>query len=200
MKKAIAILAVLSLAAFAGQNLSIEGSAVGSDGDWLQYDDGTSHWLTWGGTYRGVWFNIEDFVPGGDNGLLEQAELWFYHHAERPWDTSDVYIELWNGDVNGPVAQLDQQMKVALHNAPIFVDYDPMVGVEANFWSLINSEMSAGGWPSVLGDNTPGTHSFFSDDFIVWEPWGEMGDYIIRANWNPAAFDNSSWGSLKTTF
>ncbi len=208
MKKAMAVLAVLSLAAFAGQNVSIEAGVAGNgDGDWLQYDDGTYNWLTWGGTYRGVWFNIEDFIPGMGDGLLEQSELWFYHHSSYPWDTSDVYIELYNGDAMGPQTQLDQTMVTAIHGAPIYVDYDPMFAVEANFWCLANTEMSAGGWPAILGDNYQGgeSHSFFSDDFIVWEPWtiNDLAcNYFVRVNWNedPSAFDNTTWGSLKATF
>jgi len=205
MKKAIAILAVLSLVSFAGQ-IAVDLGTIERDADWLVYDDGSPNWLTWGGTYRGVWFNTQDFNPGWGGGDVDQAELWFYHHSSYPWDTSDVYVELWNGDAMGPTAQLDQTMKTAIHYAPIYVTYSPVVAVEQNFWILANTEMSAGGWPAVLGDGAQGTifHSFFSDDFIVWEPWdiGGACNYFISASFtaDPGAFDNTTWGALKTTF
>ena len=70
MKKAIAILAVLSLVAFAG-NVAVDlGQMPEKDADWLVYDNGSPNWLTWGGTYRGVWFNIEDFIPGAGDGQI----------------------------------------------------------------------------------------------------------------------------------
>jgi len=194
---------------FANQE-SVNLDPVSNDGDWLQYDDGSPMWITWGGTYRGVWFNILDFIPGMNNGTLEQSRLWFYHHASYPWDTSDVYVEVWNGDAMGPVTQVDQTMITAIHYAPVYVAYTvlptPVCPVEQNFWLLVNTEMSAGGWPATLGDgNTPGTifHSFFSDDFIVWEPWDINGacNYFMAVNWTfITAFDNTTWGSLKATF
>ena len=203
MKKAIAILAVLSLVAFAGQ-VAVELGQIERDGDWLVYDNGTPNWLTWGGTYRGVWFNIEDFIPGQGNGLLEESEFWFYHSSSYPWDTSDVYLEIWNGDSMGPTAQLDQTMVTAIHYAPVYAAYSPQVAVEANFWALANTEMSAGGWPAILGDGDQGSifHSFYSDDFIVWEPWdiGGACNYFVSVNWNSDAFNSTTWGSLKTTF
>jgi len=205
MKKAIAVLAVLSLAAFAGQMAVNLGPMPQKDADWLVYDDGSPKWLTWGGTYRGVWFNIEDFIPGAADGQLLESEFWFYHHPSHPWDTSDVYLEIWDGDAMGPTAQVDQTMITAIHYAPVYGEYDPAAAVGPNFWALANTEMSAGGWPSVLGDgNTPGSsfHSFYSDDFIVWEPWdiGGSCNYFISVLWDPASFDNTTWGSLKATF
>ena len=202
MKKAIAILAVLSLAALAGQVAVNLDPIQGSDADWLVYDDGTANWLTWGGMFRGVWFNIEDFVPGETSAGINESEFWFYHHADHPWDTSDVYLEIWNGDAMAPTAQLDQTMITAIHYAPVFATYATPLIAEGNFWALANTEMSAGGWPALLGDGTPGVHSFFSDDFIIWEPWGDMGDYFVRVNADiPAlALDNTTWGSLKATF
>ena len=203
MKKAIAILVVLSIVAFASQ-VAIDPVQVERDYDWLRYDDGTYNWLTWGGTYRGVWFNAQDFVPGATDGMVQQAELWFYHHSSYPWDTSDVYIEIWNGDAMGPTAQLDQTMLTAVHAAPIYAMYSDTLDVEQNFWCLANTEMSAGGWPAILGDNmnTTISHSFYSDDFIVWEPWtiDSACNYFVAVYWEPSAFENTSWGALKATF
>ena len=204
MKKAIAILAVLSLAALAGQVAVNLDPIQGSDADWLTYDDGTPNWYTWGGVYRGVWFNCEDFIPGAVGISVTQSEVWFYHGVSsgNVWDTSDVYIEIWNGDSMAPVTQLDQTMGVAAHYAPMYTTYaTPLMG-EANLWCIVNTELSAGGWPSVLGDGTPGVNSFFSDDFIIWEPWGDMGDYMIaiEGDIDPGALSSSSWGSLKAAF
>jgi hypothetical protein len=204
MKKAIAILAVLSIAAFAGEIVVNLGPTPEKDADWLQYDNGSAWWLTWGGMYRGVWFNAEDFTTESVSSVgIQQAELWFYHSSSRPWDISDFYCEIWNGDAMGPVTQLDQTLITAIHYSPVYADYSPEMIAEPNFWCLINTEMSAGGWPSVLGDSIASSaeNSFFSDDFIVWEPWG-MGNYFIRiyADVPYYSIDNTTWGSLKATF
>jgi hypothetical protein len=202
MKKAIAILAVLSLVAFAGQVAVNLDPVPQKDADWLQYDDGTPAWFTWGGTYRGTWFNVQDFVPGAIGATIQQSEFWFYHHSSYPWDTSDVYLEIWNGGASAPVTQLDKTQAVAAHYAAVTTTYaTPLVG-EQNFWALANTEMSSGGWPSCLGDSTAGTHSFYSSDFIIWEPWGEVGDYLIRvyAEVTPSALSGVTWGALKAAF
>lgn len=209
MRKAIAILVVLSLVAFAGQ-ASVDLNPVNRDGDWLEYDDGTPGWYTWGATYRGVWFNVQDFFPTATDGWLEQAEFWFYHEeTSHPWDTSDVYAEIWNGDVNGPVTQIDQQMITALDYAPVYSTYTgETCVVEQNFWAAANVSMSSGGWPSLLLDDQDSAvaHSFLSDDLIVWEPYtltsGKIINFLLSVEWNPVenAFSNSTWGSLKATF
>ncbi len=208
MKIAVAILVVLSLVAFAGQVAVSGGSVVENDADWLVYDTGTLKYLTWGGMYRGVWFNVEDFVPGMVAADVEESSFWFYHHSSYPWDSSDVYLEIWNGDAMGPIAQLDQTMKTAVHGVPTTVAYSPVIEAEGNFWAIINTEMSSGGWPSVRGDDLiqASTHSYYSDDLIVWSPWGDpaaYGNYFIQvlAELIPSgALDNTTWGSLKATF
>ena len=204
MKKAMAVLAVLSLVAFAGQVAVNLDPVQETDADWLTYFNGSPHWLTWGGTYRGTWFNAQDFIPGAGSGEVMQSEFWFFHHSSYPWDTSDVYLELWNGDAMGPMTQLDQTMKTAVHYSQVLVTYPTPVGVEQNFWGLANTELSAGGWPAILADNTQGStgiHSFYSDDFIVWEPW-DLGNFWIGVYWEEVAgaFDNTTWGALKATF
>jgi hypothetical protein len=42
-------------------------------------------------------------------------------------------------------------------------------------------------------------HSFFSDDFIVWEPWGEMGEYYIKAT-GTFSLNSTTWGAVKALF
>jgi len=170
----------------------------GYDAEVLQYDDGTAGWITWGGTYRGVWFNTQDFNPSSIGFALEQMEYWFYNSG---WTTDQFYSEIWNGDDTGPVPpRLVQKIVVAIHYAPCYHIFNPPLDVEQNFWGVVNTKRSTGGWPSILGDNTPEEHSFFSDDMITWEPW-ELGDYFIRAHGEFASsFDAGSWGSIKALF
>ena len=198
MKMFVVILVVLSQVVFAGQ-ISVDLDPVQrTDGDWFRYDSGTAKWLTWGGMYRGVWFNTEDFVPGMGGWEIAQSEFWFYHHASYPWDTSDVYIEIWNGDSMAPVTQLDQTTVTAVHYAPVYAIYPAFILIEANFWAIANTEMSAGGWPASLGDEFPEGHSFYSDDNIIWEPW--IGDYFVAVEPCIYALTGTTWGSLKVAF
>jgi hypothetical protein len=204
MSRSIALLAVLSLVSFAGVGqMAVEPGHAASDGDWLQYDNGTYHWYTWGGTYRGTWFDIQDFIPSATSYIVSISELWFYHQSSHPWDTSDVYVELWNGDNMGPTALLDQTIMTAASLSPSYCIYSPSITTLQNFWCLANTELSAGGWPSILGDNSQATiaHSFFSDDFIVWEPWDLGGAcyYLIRVAWLDS-IDRTTWAGLKTSF
>jgi hypothetical protein len=176
----------------------------------FQYDDGTANWLSWAGLYRGVWFNTQDWVPGAGGATLSSLEFWFYHHASYPWDTASFYAELYNGGAAAPATLLDQTSVTALHYSPVYTDYTEFfypwgIEVEQNFWGVVNTEMSAGGWPSILGDNTPQpvSHSFFSDDFIVWQPWVMGGatanDFFIRGE-SCLGLDETTWGSIKTLF
>ncbi len=202
------ILLLLSVAAFAGQTrVDVPGTVAGGVDYELSYDNGTFHWLTWGGMYRGTWFHTNDFFPGGyPDFAIEQIEYWFYEHSSYPWDTADFYSEVWHGVESGPISvRLLQRTVTAIHLAPCYHLVDPPFNVEPDFWCLINTEMSAGGWPSVLGDySQPGDagHSYFSDDFIVWEPWGEMGEYFIAVTgYIPGeALNTTTWGAVKALF
>jgi hypothetical protein len=175
----------------------------------MQYDDGTAYWSVFAGSYRGVWFDSDDFYGSGTADLLvNYLEFWFYHSSSYPWDTALFYAELWNGDNGGPVTQLDQTSVAAAHYAPCIADYPSVIWAEADIWALENaSVMSAGGWPSILGDNTPqsASHSFYSDVF-VWQPWIVGGDtandFFIRAGAAPPgwALDEATWGAIKTLF
>lgn len=179
-----------------------------SDGNWLVYDDGTANWFTWDGTYRGVWFNLYDFVPGWTSCQISEAELWFYHHAYYPWDTSEFTMELWNGDSNGPDVFLFDTTTTAFHYAPVNIVISPGVIAESNFWCLQNAEFSSGGWPSILSDHgIPGTvyHSFFSDTLSgVWQPFDRVGpaDFLVRiyADMLTVNLQRTSWGALKAVF
>lgn len=206
MNTGVVLTTVFSLAATAG-NVSVDpGPIMEREAyQWLSYHNGTPAWLTWVGTYRGVWFDIEDFRPGGGSSLIAQTELWFFHHSEHPWDTSNAYVELYNGDAAGPITLLDQQMITAQHFTPVYVYYVPPIQVDPDFWIVLNTELSAGGWPSLLGDNDQSLlpHSFFHD-FINWEPWsigGAYCNYFISAFVEaPSSLRGTSWGSLKNCF
>jgi hypothetical protein len=172
------------------------------DSEWFTYCSGSPGWLSWEGTYRGTWFHLEEFYPGVTNGFISEVELWFYHNSSYPWDTSDVYVEVWGGDSSGPVNLLDQQMVTALHMTPVYVYYDPPLEVPDDFWVLLNTEMSAGGWPSILGDDSeePVAHSFYSNDHSLWEPWLSGRNYFISVLADCDELSGISWGELKSLF
>lgn len=198
MRKSFAALLLLSLPLLAG---NVRVDLPGGSGD-LTYFNGSPHWVSWDGVYRGTWFNTDDFMPGSQGFNLGQVEYWFYEHLSYPWDTDEFYSEVWNGDQTGPQILLAQETVTASHYSPCHHEAD--VVTEQNFWCLVNTEMSAGGWPSILGDySMPGDagHSFYSDDFILWEPWGEMGEYYISAgySWWPST-DATTWGAVKALF
>ncbi len=205
MRRAFIVLAVYAFTAFAA-NAWIEGIPVaggGTDQDYLQYDDGFAYWFHWGGSWRGVWFNTDDFMPGMIAFVLDFSEYWFFHHVSYPWDVSDFYAEVWNGDYMTPMALLDQTQVTAIHYTPVYANYSTPVVAGVDFWGLVNTEMSSGGWPSILGDNTAPSvdHSYYSDDFFIWEPWG-IGDYFIRieGGFISGALDNVTWGEIKSSF
>jgi len=180
--------------------------------DWLTYNDGTPNWICWEGQYRGVWFNTADFLPGGGSLELENTEVWFYHSTSYLWDTGETYIEFWNGGSTAPEILLEQFTIIAVHYAPVCFDHSPdWIPVEQEFWIIQNTELSSGGWPSMLGDGSNLTipHSMISDNMILWEPfviesWGGSELFISTSGAYPwqhgAALDACSWGSLKTVF
>ncbi len=172
-----------------------------TDRDWLAYDNGTAHWFTWHGARRAVWFDVQDFIPGAEIIDIYTSQVWFYHDVSYPWDVSDVYIELWNGSVNGPVDILDQSVTAAAHYAPAFIDYEPPVTADRFFWCVANTGMSAGGWPSMLGDsNLYPAHSFEYDTGIWWS-LSQYGEYFMRITQTPPpALQRTTWAQLKTVF
>ena len=173
-------------------------------GSVLQYDDGTAFWLTWGGLSRGVWFDVTDFEPMDEAWGLGMVELWFFCHSSYPWDTASFYLEIYGGDEGGPEDQISQTSVTASHMGPTMVYFDPPLDVPDDFWVLVNTEMSAGGWPLLYGDDGPNftgaCHSFTSDDFLVYEPW-DFGDFFIRCHGLPvSSLTETTWGALKRLF
>ena len=202
MKVSLSLFLLVASITFASQIAVDLPPMQGTDADWLRYDDGTAGWITWGGMYRGVWFDMNDFAPDMRNGAIYQSELWFYHDTNYCWDIGEVYVEIWDGPFSAPVTRLDKTMITATHYAAVYVTYaTPLITTNSEFWAIANTELSMGGWPSILGDGTPGTHSFFSDDLFIWESWGDMGDYFIALEAGVYSdLDNVTWGSLKAVF
>lgn len=204
----IYLLAVLLLGGLAPSgNLKLDEPVLIESRDIFQYDDGSSYWLTWTGTYRGVWFNTGDFYGSPVPICVGATEHWFYHYGyPYVWDASAFYCEIYGGDQSGPVTELDHTSATATHNAPVIVAHSPVVHTDPNFWVIENTEMSTGGWPSTLGDNTPNSadHSFYSEDFQTWEPWVIQGpganDLFIRCEDDPCSLEGFTWGSIKTLF
>ncbi len=167
----------------------------------LSYHDSNPQWLTWGGTYRGTWFDAEDFVPGTTGCLIESAELWFYQSPNHLWDTSQVYVELWNGGAGGPTELLSRvEVTALLQPSATVVYFDPPVETEPDFWCILNTEFSAGGWPSILADGTPSGHSLYSDDGLIWEEF-DIGDYFISVcHDDDSSLQRTTWGGVKAVF
>ncbi len=204
MRSIITVLAVLCTTVFAAGVIDLD--PVNRADEWLSYDDGSPSWYAWEGIYKGVWFNLEDFVPGWSGGVsLTKTEIWFFHDSGHPWDISDFYCEMWNGDASAPVAQLDQVLLTAVHYAPVYAVYTTPVSVENNFWALANTELSSGGWPSIISDGAGSAvaHSFFTNNFVTWEPWEPstgLSNYFIAVLPEPWSLNSTTWGALKAVF
>ncbi len=171
----------------------------------LQYDNGTANWVTWAGSYRGVWFDTQDFYSWPCSIDVSSAEVWFYHHSMYPWDTGVALIELWNGDpVTGFTDFLASNQANAMHYAPADITYDPAVTVAPDFWCLQNLELSAGGWPSILsdgGETTTPVHSYYSEGGILYEymQGPKYCNYMTRI-YTDTSLERTTWGGLKTVF
>ena len=204
----LAILMALTASAGAGGEMIQPVEAPATD-DVLQYDDGTALWITWGGLYRGTWFHTADFYSEPCDFKLGGAELWFYHSGSYPWDTDQFILEVYNGAQSGPEELLYDTTVTAAHMTGVIVFPADSILADPDFWILENTELSGGGWPSILADNSPNSvdHSFFSDDFIAWEPWTVGGgdtacDFLIRAHGSPMdlSLQSETWGGIKALF
>jgi hypothetical protein len=110
------------------------------------------------------------------------------------------YAELYNASEQGmPEELLEQSVAVAAHFSPVYVEFNPGIVADSNFVCLVNTEMSSGGWPSQLRDDTPNftgnAHSFDSSG------WMETSDWLIRAHGEPElGLSQRSWGGIKALF
>ncbi len=165
----------------------------------MVYDDGTPAWLTWSGNYRAVWFDPCDFVMEPPiNYYLTSIEMWFFHDSNYPWDTSSFSCEIWTGDILCPVSLFESQYCTAQHYSPVSYQTENLFYVDYCFWTVLDFTQSVGGWPSLICDATPSSslsHSFVSDDFIIWEPWT-----VEQSSSYSLDFPTLSWGTLKTLF
>jgi hypothetical protein len=88
---------------------------------------------------------------------------------------------------------------IATHYSAVTCTYSPHIYTEADFWGLVNTSMSSGGWPSTLCDIGPNftgqPHSFYSEDFIIWEPWSPGASCSLLLTLEP-----DSWGGIKGLF
>lgn len=169
--------------------------------DVLSYDDGSAKWIVWSGTYKGVWFNLADFGMSG-NWDAHTLEFWFYHHVSYPWDVSAFYGDIYNGGAAAPEYWLSSTSATATHFAPLYIPLPSPVSAEDEFWLVVETGFSAGGWPSSLLDDTPNAvdHSFYSYDFADWTPW-QMGDLLFRTyDYWFEGIDTSTWAEIKTLF
>lgn len=204
-----AAMALVLIAALSGIDLELESPVFCSaqDGQLYNYDDGTAYWLTWGGTWRGVWFSMDDFGASGNTLACDGTQFWFYHHSSPAWDTSTFFAELWTDESGSPGLLLSSETLIATHYSADWAWYDPPIDAGNSFWVLVNTSLSSGGWPSTLGDGTPQpevSQSFFSDDFEVWEPWVITGtyanDYLIRAHGSFLDLEEATWAGIKSLF
>lgn len=175
---------------------------------WLCYDDGTPAWTNWAGAYRGVWFDLEDFIPSATGYCISMSEIWFSHEISYPWDTSQTLVEIWNGDpAAGFTELLSSTQLTAVHLSPVFADYDPPIEIVEYFWYLQNTELSSGGWPSIVSDQgseSPSWGNSYHTDGTTLVPCmhgSNYCNYFIRIlGWPPVSFKETSWGSIKTVF
>ncbi|MCD4774690.1 MAG: hypothetical protein K8S15_01400 [Candidatus Aegiribacteria sp.] len=210
MKNLLIVLALAAAFTFTADSYPVEDPVAympGTD-DALQYDDGTSYWIVSGAAYYGTWFDMLDFTTN-PNYEFESTEWWFYHHASLPWDTDQIVLELWAGDVTGPATPLASDHVTAIHNAPVIVNYLPGISIETDFWMIANTiEYSILGLPSVIYDQfnnfTGIAHSYYQNG-LLWEPVVRAGyeiDALFRVYIIPtgAGLNNESWGAIKGLF
>ena len=174
--------------------------------EWITYATESPACICWEGIFRGTWFSLNDFYPGATSWEIEQVAVWFDHSVSYPWDVSQVYAEIWSGGQSGPDQQLSQILTTAVDGGPTILSYPASISAGNDFWVMINTEFSGGGWPSNLGDTESSmsvSHSFYSDNFVSWEPWlieGNISNYAVFVDMTALGFDGMSWGELKTIF
>lgn len=170
MKTAVALLSAICAFAFAGPELSYHGSS--------------PEWLFSGGSSKGTFFHLEDFIPGASEFTIEWAEVWLYSL------TAPAYVEIWNGAGSGPSELLARE---ELTESRVW--FNPPVVTGADFWCVVNSTEPQ----SILADGEPDGHSFFSEDFLVWEPF-DLGEFFISVGNDNESLGRVSWGMIKNCF
>ena len=131
---------LLYSAAFAIEGFAIDYPVKPAGTDYyLQYDDCTAQWIMSGYGSYATWFDVEDFIPAGCAFDCEYSEWWFYHHVNSPWDTDQIVLEFWEGDVSGPVTLLACDTVTAIHFTSVQLYYAPSVLSGPQFWLVANT-------------------------------------------------------------
>ena len=158
------------------------------------------------GTYRGVSCDCADFSPDAGSGLIYAVEVYFWESISNPenqWDTDDVYIEIWNSDLTLMLVQSDVYVEHYPGQClPVVVNYMSPVTVEQEFWVVINTERSPKGCPISVADNTPGSHSGYSEDISgVWTAYTE-GDFHLSLNieFISQSLGQVTWAQIKQAY
>ncbi len=198
---------VLIFAMFANVFCDAGSSAIAAveSGDRLQYDDGEPEWLALEGTWRGTWFRATDFCPEAQGFLLGGAEILLY---TDPGDIDLFTLSVHSGGPAGPGDLMyDTTIVAQLMQEPVIV-FPESLQTDTDFWLVLHSQSTEGATVPLLGDGTPNStsHSFYSMDFIQWEPWVVEGpsanDYFIRATGSflpDQPLEHRTWASVKST-
>lgn len=210
MKKVLIVLALVTAFAFAADSYLVDDPGQGGSGtdDMLQYDSGTAAYYWHDASYWGTWFDVTDFVSVASDFECNYTEWWFYEHPDGPyWDTDQAVLELWVGDVAGPVTKLTSDQITATSYTALQVDYaTPVLVGGTDFWMISDASVySSDGSPYVLTDGTDNftgiAHSFASGDFFLWDPLESGGintNMFFRAEGTIiVSLDSESWGAIK---
>lgn len=208
MRKALPVLAFAGVLAFAAGHVRVE-DITGGTGPIskveFQYDDDTPAWVIGDFVYYGTWFDPTDFLPGGTPSFdIYWVEWWFYHSPVLPWDTDMISLEIWYGDSEMPVVQVEQDDVNAVHCAPVRIYYD-LYDVHWGFWTICNTIVhSARRSPTGIYDGTLNftgiPHTFGSNDYILWQPivaGGVPVDVLHRVTVEIFNLYSESWGAIK---
>ncbi len=170
MKTAIALLSGICALALAGCELSYHGSS--------------PEWIFNGGASRGTWFHLEDFIPGAEEFTVEWAEVVIYS------STAPVFVGIWSGGGSGPSELLAQG---ELAGSEVWFSFPVLTGPD--FWCLVDSNEPV----NILADADPDGQSYYSDDFLVWEPF-DQGEFFISVGNDTESLSQISWGKIKNCF
>ncbi len=150
----------------------------------LSYHGETPEWMFSAGQCRGTWFDIQDFQPGATEFTVEWVEIWLLSYP------SGTCLELWNGGMSGPAELV---VSAELTDGMVWLP-DPVV-MEGQFWCLVTS-----GEPiQILADGEADGHSFYSDDWLIWEQF-DLGEFFISVGNESEELSQHSWAALKTAF
>ncbi len=159
----------------------------------LKYHGDEPDWHHEYGYVHGTWFHVQDFLPDATGFTVEWAELGLLFPTSM--HSATMTVEIWNGDSDGPSEFLASKEIVIPET---LFTFDSPVETAGDFWCLLN----VGGGPVaayIVYDSTPQGHSFFSDDFLVWEEFTE-GEFFISVGGTDYSLETTTWGGIKGTY